>query len=268
MFPQFPIMFLDYPNQDSINLNIQIGFIVFDIITFIILFFITAHYGRHTSNTGKLIIVSDKFAWIIEEIPTLIISVYYTSDYISSAEKINYLKFLMIAFYYIHYFHRSIIYPFKLFSKGRKLPIDIALMGSTFNFFNATMINRSIFYFSDYTLENLMSPIFGLGCLLYGIGMYINIYHDYYILREKKRLNGAYFIPEEFLFKYICSPNYFGEIIEWIGFALATRTVSGLVFSISTFSNLFPRAISHKRWYQEKFKEFPKNRRAIVPFLV
>lgn len=268
MMNKFFELFLDYNNQDSLNLNIQIGFIVFDIITFIILFFITAHYGRHIRNNFKLIIVSDKIGWIIEEFPTIIISVYYTYYYIILTEKINYIKLVMIGFYYCHYLHRSIIYPINLFTNSRKMPIDIVLMGSTFNFFNSIMINRSIFIFSDYTVENVYNFTFLFGCSIFLIGMYINIYHDYYILSEKKRLNGAYFIPDVFLFNYICSPNYLGEIIEWIGFAIATKTLSGMIFFISTFSNLFPRAISHLKWYREKFKEFPKNRKAIIPFLI
>jgi 3-oxo-5-alpha-steroid 4-dehydrogenase 1 len=28
-----------------------------------------------------------------------------------------------------------------------------------------------------------------------------------------------------------------------------------------------PRAISHHKWYKQKFQEYPKERKAILPFL-
>ena len=104
--------FIDYPKEDNLNFYIQIGFIIFDILTFLALLFLKAEYGRHNNRSEKWLIVSDTFAWIIEEIPTLAISFYYTFNYILFAEKFNYIKFIMISFYYLHYIHRTLIYPF------------------------------------------------------------------------------------------------------------------------------------------------------------
>jgi 3-oxo-5-alpha-steroid 4-dehydrogenase 1 len=55
----------------------------------------------------------------------------------------------------------------------------------------------------------------------------------------------AILCQRDWLFEYISCPNYFGEIVEWLGFAIASGTFSGLVFAISTFSNLFPRALEY-----------------------
>ena len=148
------------------------------------------------------------------------------------------------------------------------MPIDIVLLGFTVNIFNATMINRSIFLFSEYDISILFSLSFLFGTMLYALGMFINIYHDYYILNEKTRRQGIYFIPNSFLFNYISCPNYFGEMIEWFGFAIASRNSSAFLFTISTFANLFPRALSHNKWYREKFKEYPKNIKAIIPYII
>ena len=40
------------------------------------------------------------------------------------------------------------------------------------------------------------------------------------------------------------------------------------VFFIWTFINLVPRAISHHKWYKDNFKDYPKNRKAIIPKLL
>ena len=58
----------------------------------------------------------------------------------------------------------------------------------------------------------------------------------------RKTKGNGYHIPEGFLFKYVSCPNYLGEIIEWLGWAILTLSPAGLVFFIWTFSNLVPRA--------------------------
>jgi steroid 5-alpha reductase family enzyme len=63
-------------------------------------------------------------------------------------------------------------------------------------------------------------------------------------------------------------PNYFGEIIEWLGWAILTWSISGAVFALWTIANLFPRAFAHHQWYKEKFPDYPKNRKAIIPGII
>ena len=70
------------------------------------------------------------------------------------------------------------------------------------------------------------------------------------------------------LYRFVSCPNYPGERLEWFGWALATWSLGGLVFALWTVANLAPRAMANHRWYQEKFEEYPKERRALVPFVV
>jgi steroid 5-alpha reductase family enzyme len=77
----------------------------------------------------------------------------------------------------------------------------------------------------------------------------------------------GYKIPHGGLYRFISSPNYFGELLEWSGFAIAAQTLAGWAFFFFTFANLAPRAVSHHRWYREKFSEYPSSRRALIPFL-
>ena len=93
-------------------------------------------------------------------------------------------------------------------------------------------------------------------------------FSDYLIVGLRKKNGPGYHLPNKFLHKYISSPNYFGEIIEWIGWAVLTWSVSGLVFLIWTIANLFPRAIAHHKWYKEKFDDYPENRKAIIPGII
>jgi hypothetical protein len=82
------------------------------------------------------------------------------------------------------------------------------------------------------------------------------------------KLTKGYSIPKKFLFEYVTCPNYLGEILEWLGYALFCDTLSAYIFAFSTFCNLFPRAIDYHNWYITKFKdEYPKNRKIILPLL-
>ena len=86
--------------------------------------------------------------------------------------------------------------------------------------------------------------------------------------RLKREKGPGYHLPNSFLYKYLSAPNYFGEIIEWIGWAILTASISGVVFLIWVIANLFPRAIAHHKWYISKFENYPKNRKAIIPGII
>ena len=97
--------------------------------------------------------------------------------------------------------------------------------------------------------------------------MLIHIISDK-ILREVKRdAQGGYGIPHKFLHAYIASPNYFGEVVQWCGWAILTWTMAGLVFALFTMANLVPRAYANLRWYRKTFDNYPKSRKAIIPFI-
>ncbi|MCG9479996.1 MAG: 3-oxo-5-alpha-steroid 4-dehydrogenase [Actinomycetia bacterium] len=74
-------------------------------------------------------------------------------------------------------------------------------------------------------------------------------------------------MPKKGLFKYVSSPNYFGEILEWIGWAILTWSLAGLAFAMFTIANLLPRALANHRWYQKNFDDYPDRRKVIIPFL-
>ena len=61
-------------------------------------------------------------------------------------------------------------------------------------------------------------------------------------MRLAKESDG-YKIPNKGLYKYVSSPNYLGEILEWLGWAVLTWSVSGLVFFFWTVFNLLPKSI-------------------------
>ena len=232
--------------------------------TFTYLFFENAPYGRHIKD-GWGIEIPARLGWVVMESPCVILMAIYALIVRDQLEIIHYI-FLLI--WMTHYVHRTFIYPFLIKLTNPKMPISIAFSAIFFNVINVSIQAFGIFYFTQYSDNWASSPIFIIGLSIFLIGMYINMRSDYIIVAMKKRNGPGYHIPDSFLYKYLSAPNYFGEIIEWIGWAILTWSISGVVFVFWVIANLFPRAIANHNWYKEKFDDYPKNRKAIIPGII
>ena len=65
------------------------------------------------------------------------------------------------------------------------------------------------------------------------------------------------------------SANYFGEITEWLGFAIMTWSWAGALFFWFSCCNLVPRANSIYLRYEKEFpEEFDRKKlKRIIPFI-
>jgi steroid 5-alpha reductase family enzyme len=141
-------------------------------------------------------------------------------------------------------------------------------MAITFNCLNGFSNGFGIFHLYSYTPSWLLTWQFISGILIFLTGFVINKTADRKLRCLRKNSPEEYVIPTGWLFNYISSPHYFGEIIEWAGWALMTWSLPGLAFSVFTFANLFPRAVSSHQWYKSHFPEYPSVRKAIIPFIL
>ncbi|PON90143.1 3-oxo-5-alpha-steroid 4-dehydrogenase, C-terminal [Trema orientale] len=84
----------------------------------------------------------------------------------------------------------------------------------------------------------------------------------------KEEADGGYKVLRGGWFEVVSYPNYFRECVEWLGWALMTWSCAGLGFLLFTCANLVPRARANHKWYLDKFGEdYPKSRKAVIPFL-
>ena len=123
-------------------------------------------------------------------------------------------------------------------------------------------------YELGFILENnfSLSPNFIIGIIVFSVGIYINRTSDNKLISLRSESN-EYQIPEGGLFNYISCPNHFGEIIEWLGFAIILWNLSALSFVLWTAYNLIPRALNHHQWYKQYFSNYPTSRKAVFPFI-
>jgi hypothetical protein len=246
------------PDKFNTIVLIWIGIAV---VIFPIVFFITAPYGRHSKNTwGPMI--NNRLGWIIMELPALLVFVWMV---LSAKGLGNIIVIIAFALWSIHYVHRSLIFPFRINTKNKKMPILIILFAVMFNFVNGFINGYWLGNFAEYSNNWLLDIRFILGVLLFIIGFIINQYHDRILIRLRKNSINGYQIPFGGLFKYVSCPNFLGEILEWAGFTILVWSLPALAFSIWTFINLIPRAIDHHKWYKKQFEDYPLERKAVIP---
>ncbi len=237
------------------------------VVVFVSLFFVSAGYGPFADKKWGPGI-NNKVAWFLMELPifSLMTLLWWLS------ERTFYPGIIAIfLIFQMHYFQRTFVFPFLIRGKS-KTPLSIIFMGWIFNGLNALMQGGWIFYLSPddlYTKEYLLSPQFIIGTAIFLAGFVINLHSDYIIRHLRAEGDTAHHIPYGGFFRYVTSANYLGEVLEWVGFAILTWSLPGLVFAWWTFANLAPRAHRLRGWYCERFgDEFRSlNRKRILPWI-
>lgn len=241
------------------------------LMVFLACYFIPAAYGRHKEGASKWWGpgIPTRLHWFLMEFPSCIIFaiIYFMGDW--ALEPVPLLFLLMWQF---HYFHRTFIFPFKIkVPKGDRTPVGIPLVAiftnTVISFLNASILSWAAIS-QGYTLEWLHDPRFILGVAIFVSGYIINKKADRMLAELRKPGETGYKIPHGWLYEKITCPNYFGELITWTGWAIATWSWAGAVFVLLTAANLVPRAIANHRWYFEKFDDYPKDRKIIIPYIL
>ncbi|MEG1544412.1 MAG: DUF1295 domain-containing protein [Tannerellaceae bacterium] len=243
-----------------------IGMSVLAAIVFVALYFVEAGYGMLFDKKWGLPI-PNKIAWMCMEAPVFIIMLLL---WVGAERRFDTVPLLFFLFFEIHYLQRSFIFPLLLKGKS-KMPAGIMLMGIVFNMLNGYMQGEWLFYLAPaemYTDAWLLSPQFLIGTGLFFAGMGINLQSDYIVRHLRKPGDTRHYLPQGGMFNYVTSANYFGEIMEWCGFAILTWSVSGAVFAWWTIANLVPRANALYHKYQIQFgSQALVGRKRVIPFI-
>lgn len=201
------------------------------------------------------------------EMPSLLIMLFFL---LQGKNSFNSYVWILFALWIFHYANRTLIYPFRIRSTPKQIPVFIVVNAITFNLMNAGLNGYylgELAPVNDYDMVWLQSPKFVIGFIFFTIGLFINWKADSILINLRAPGETGYKIPFGFLFKYISSPNLFGEIIEWSGFALMAWNLPAFTFMVWTFANLVPRAKNHHDWYKKQFQDYPKERKIIFPFI-
>jgi 3-oxo-5-alpha-steroid 4-dehydrogenase 1 len=230
---------------------------------FIALQFLTAPYGRH-ARPGWGPTIHRTAGWVIMESPAVI--VFVACFLVSGRRDSVSVTFLLL--WLLHYAWRAFVYPFRLRGGQLRMPLSVVAMAFLFNVMNGYLQGRGIFTLGPARGANWFAdPRFVVGVALFLVGYALNQQSDIILRRLRAPGESGYRIPYGGAFGLVSCPNYFGELVEWLGWALLTWSPAGLVFFLWTAANLVPRARSHHRWYRERFPEYPRERKAVIPWL-
>ena len=233
------------------------------VLTLLALRFIVAPYGRHT-RPGWGPTMPSRLGWVVMESPAVLgfAWLFFQGQY---AEQL--VPRVLLGMWLLHYVHRTFIFPFRMELSGKRMPIVVAAMAIVFNGLNLYVNARWISHFGRYEDAWLWSIPMIVGALIFGLGMVINIRSDMALARMRKTAGGGYVMPRGGLFELVVQPNYLGELLEWIGWAIATWSWAGLAFAFYTFANLGPRARTNLQWYRSRFEDYPSRRKALIPWI-
>ncbi|KAG2347478.1 hypothetical protein BDR05DRAFT_905342 [Suillus weaverae] len=259
-------------------------------------FLIDAPFGRFAPSNDSIFVVDGIKSWIIMELfsPISFIAILYHGPWAASLYAMSTPQVILTSLFIIHYLHRAIISPLRTPSRS-KSHIAVPLSAVIFNIANGALMGT---YLSSPTASAFLAgafsrPSFWAGIILWACGFAGNILHDEVLLdiRRKSKAKGKrnenklgkehYAIPHGYLYRYISYPNYFCEWSEWFGYALAAAPLPALMPLTETMRTVHPpwlflwaevllmiaRAYKGHQWYHKNFPEYPKERKAVVPFI-
>lgn len=203
--------------------------------------------------------------WILMETPPIVVFLvlYLRGDRVGNPVATTFLVLFLA-----HYIYRGWIYPFRLRTAGKRMPVLICALAFLTNIAIGWIQAVWLFSLSEiHGVSYFWDPRFIVGIGLFAFGYWLNHDSDARLRNLRKPGETGYKIPKGGGFRFVSSPHYLGELIEWTGWAIATWGLPTLAFVAWTAANLVPRANETHQWYLDKFDDYPKDRKRIIPFL-
>ncbi|OXB53618.1 hypothetical protein ASZ78_000099 [Callipepla squamata] len=215
------------PREQRVLELLSYGLVALGAGSALLLRFIPMPYGRYSSRRFGWLLPA-RPAWLLQELPALLVPLALAA----CVPAWRLPNAALLSCFVLHYVHRALIFPF-LIRQGKPTPFFTFLLALLFCIYNGYLQGRSLSSYAEYPSDWLKHPCFIAG------GM----------------------------FEYVSGANFFGEILEWFGFSLACCTMESFAFALCTLFILGSRAKQHHQWYLEKFEDYPKNRKAVIPFV-
>ncbi|KAF8395500.1 hypothetical protein HHK36_019446 [Tetracentron sinense] len=173
--------------------------------------------------------------------------------------------FLVSSALTIHYFKRvfEVLFVHK-YSGG--MGLDTVILISP-----GYLISTATIIYTQHLTRGVQEPPLDLkylGVVLFLVGISGNFYHHYILskLREKGGEKG-YKIPQGGLFDMVICPHYLFEILGFVGISFISQTVYAFSVTIGSIFYLLGRSYATRKWYLSKFENFPKEVKALIPYV-
>ena len=236
-------------------------------VVFVSLYFVNAGYGQFRSHRWGWSI-NNRLAWVLMEAPVFFVML---AIWFNAGSSTHVPELVLFCLFELHYLQRSFVFPCLMTGRS-SMPVAIMAMGMVFNTINGILQGGGLYWYPnpDYAqgASYLLSFQSIVGLALFVSGMAISLHSDHVIRHLRKPGDTRHYLPAKGFYRLVTSANYFGELIEWIGFAVVADTLAAWVFPIWTAANLVPRAHAiHKKYRQEFGDKAVGQRKRIIPFI-
>jgi len=209
-------------------------------------------------------------SWWTMEQPAFITALCFLTFAVRSGTEAPHSGYVFLVAFMLHYFQRSFIYP--CLTRGKPYPALYWFLALVFCSVNGTLQSLDLLYggyFEGDDFAAAMSPRAIIGLCVFLFGMFTNIQSDHILRNLRKPGETGYKIPKGGMFRFISGSNLWGELVEWLGFAIATGTLGAIVFSVFCFVGIGSRCIATHDWYVRKFpNDYPSlGRKKMIPFI-
>lgn len=230
--------------------------------------FVTTPYGRfENKRLGPT--VPTRLGWVLMEAPALT----FYAFYLGTPHAFEPVPLLFAGIWTLHYANRLVAFPLLMRTReGSRMSVSVFASGWVVVPLHAWLYATWLGELGGLDASWLSSPRLWFGLGLYGLG-YGLILHTEHVLRQLRASrtvadDDGYKIPYGGGFRWVSSPHYLGEILAWTGLMAATGCPGGLFIWAITLANLVPRAVATHRWYYRHFEDYPRRRKALIPFLL
>lgn len=235
--------------------------------------FVASPYGRFASDKFGLAL-DPRLGWFLMELPATVSFLYF---FFRGPHHADTVPLVFLCIWLVHYGNRGFYFPLSIRSPhGARASFSLMVIAVGWLVTGMHGYLHAAFFTSHathYTSAWLCDPRFLIGLPIYAVSLALNIHSDAIVrgLRSRDEValgERVYRIPRGGLFRWVSSPSYLTELTAWAGLALCTWSLAGVfIFAVSA-ANLVPRALSTHRWYRERFPDYPRERRALIPFLM
>ncbi|XP_073331312.1 3-oxo-5-alpha-steroid 4-dehydrogenase 2-like [Pagrus major] len=226
-------------------------------------------YGRYVEPKARC--CPARLGWFLQEVPAfllpLLLLLFTEEPHTEPATSRHWTgRTLLLCTFMVHYFHRSFIYAF--LTRGRPVPLSIVLYAAIFCSLNGFLQGHHLLHCAQFEDTWLTSTRVAAGLLLFVVGMTVNIHSDHILRSLRRPGETVYRIPHGGMFEFVSGANFLGEIVQWCGYSVAAWSLPTFAFAFFTICSIGPRAYQHHRDYQRRFEDYPRSRRALIPFIL
>jgi protein-S-isoprenylcysteine O-methyltransferase Ste14 len=129
--------------------------------------------------------------------------------------------------------------------------------------------------FSVFLVQGAIVPPIGVitGIALFLVGSYFNTFSEYQRMQWKKDKANSGHVYVDGLFKYSRHPNYFGDCLWVLGYAVVTGNpwsfiVPALLFAFFLFYNIPIQEMHMNEKYGEEYEAYGRKVKKLIPYIV